>query len=133
MSREAATEEINEWLEYKRIRGKRLEDLDDNIEVLVEAMVYGDLVKDGNELVQKLVEPIGGAGGAIATEKLVYKPRIKQSQIMNIQNQNKIKTTDHQGLMACYVCAITGESFGIIKSMATEDWRVAQSIVLFFT
>lgn len=131
VSRDAAVNEINKWLDYKRIRDARRDENEDNIEVLVEAMMYGDLRKEGNQLVQKLIEPLGAAGSEV--EEITYDARVKQSKIMNVQTRNKVKANDHQALMVCYVAAITGESFGLIKTMVTEDWRIAQSIVLFFT
>ncbi len=127
MTREMAEAEISEWLDFKRIRQDKRSDMADNIDVLVEAMMYGELKKDGQELTQTLIEPIG------QTTELTYQPRVKQKAVNIVQTKNKVKTTEAHALMACYVAAITGKSYGVVSSMVTEDWRVAQAIVLFFT
>ncbi len=125
---QVAREEINSWLDYKRVSDSIREENSESIDTLVRAVQYGELEYDSEEhtLTQKLIEPIG------ETHELTYKPRVKQGEIMRAMTAAKIKAGDGDGRIACYAAATTGKPLGVIKSMITEDFSVAMAIALFF-
>ena len=71
--------------------------------------------------------PIGD-GGKI--NKLVFKPRLTVGEIHN--NLKGIKSNDTDARIYAYIAALTDQPIGVIRSLDTEDYRVASSIVVFF-
>jgi len=129
VSKESAIEEITQWLDYKKLSENKREAQKDQIDTLVEAMVDGSLVLQPDKtLVQKLKWEIGEGSGA--TKSLSYKPRLRMSEVH--EKMHGVKSSDADGRIIAYVCALTSEAKGIIKAMDTEDYSIAQAIAIFF-
>ena len=61
---------------------------------------------------------------------LKFKPRLKMGEIQS-KSQN-LKAGDTFALITAYICALTKINSGIIKEMDSEDYKIAQSVVIFF-
>ena len=129
VSKEVAVKEIQKWLDYKQVDELKVEENQTSIDTLVYAIQTGHLSfnsKD-NMLTQKLKFPIGNE---TTIDVLVYKPRLKMSEV-HLRTQN-VKSNDTFGLITAYVCALTGQNSGLINEIETEDNRIAQAIAIFF-
>jgi len=128
VSQEIARQDINKWLDYKKISPKRRDELKENIDKLVDNVSEGVLiVTDKFELTQDLLFPLGIDG---AIKKLTYKPRLKQIDISKKIQGNK--GTDVGTYVRSYVCALTDQPAGIIGELDSEDYNIANSIAVFF-
>lgn len=128
VSPEIARQDINKWLDCKKISTKRRDELKDNIDKLVDNVSEGILVlNDKNELIQELLFPLGIDG---AIKKLTYKPRLKQADISKKIQGNK--GTDVGSYVRSYVCALTDQPANLIGELDSEDYNVANSIAVFF-
>lgn len=128
VSVEVARQEVNKWLDHKRVSVKRREELKENIDRLVDNISEGLLVLNEKfELVQELLFPVG-EGGAI--KKLTYKPRLKQGEI-----SKKIagaKSSDVGSYVRAYASALTDQPSAIIAELDSEDYNLANQITVFF-
>lgn len=128
ISREVAAQEINGWLDYKKISAKKRELHKDAIDNLVDAVVEGALTLNENfEFTQTLKFPLEGEANLTA---LKYKPRVKVETVqMHLQG---VKPTDNYGLIHSYIAALTTQPKSLIKNLDTEDYSVAYGIAIFF-
>lgn len=132
VSRDVAIEEINKWLNAKKISDKKREFNKENIETLVDSIVEGSLSlkEEDNVLVQNLKFPIESSDGKPAYTQLEYKPRIKMETVhLHLQN---VKGSDADGRVCAYIAALTGKPKDLIKKLDTEDYSVGTSIAIFF-
>lgn len=128
VSREVAEQEINSWLEAKRISEKSREEKKDQIESLIDSIVEGDLqLQEDNSFVHVLKFPIKGE---VEIKQLEYSARIKVATIQ--AHLQTVKNTDTFGMITAYVAALTEKPKNIIKELDTEDYRIAQAIAIFF-
>lgn len=128
ISPEVAQQEIEKWLDHKRVSEKRRESLSDQIEILVNAVVEGELVLDEKfTLKQKLRFPIENE---ITTTALEYKPRLKIGEVHN--RLQGIKPGDADGRITAYISALTGKPKEVIKNLEVDDYGIGQSIAIFF-
>ena len=127
VSRDLAEQDINKWLDDKRVRVRKREENQETIESLIDAACDGALSYDEEKkiLKYKLSFPIGEEG-KITTLK--FKLRISVGEMH--KNLNGAKTGDERVL--AYMCALTGQNSGIIKKMDTADYSLASGIVIFF-
>lgn len=126
VSRKIATEAVEKWLNYKRIRPSARETNAEFIDQLSEYFMDGTLVLDEetHNIIQKLRFKIGNK------EKLTYKPRILVGEIND--RLSRLKSSDGSSKLTAYTVALTGENSAVIDKMDTEDNRVAQTITIFF-
>lgn len=132
ISREQATNEINSWLDYKKVGEKKREAYADSIEALVSAVENGSLsLTPEKVLVQELSFPIGEDGkDTMAVKTLEFKPRLKISTVHN--HLQGVKSTDADGRVHAYVAALTSKPKDLIRAMDTEDFSTSQAIAIFF-
>jgi hypothetical protein len=130
VSKEVASKEIGNWLDYKKVDEVKRKDSADNIELLVNAIESGDLSYDSkdNFLTQKLKWPIGEND---AIKELKYKARLSMKDV-SLRTKN-VKAGDAFALIEAYICALTEQNSGIIGCLdSSTDNKIAQSIASFF-
>lgn len=128
VDRETAEAEVQKWLENKRIRGNKLESFADNIESLVECVMYGQLlIEEDFSWTHILDIPIPGD---VPMEKLSYKPRLTVQETHS--KMKGVKGTDVDGRVVALVAALTGKPSALIGKLDTSDYSVAQNIAIFF-
>ncbi len=126
ISRDLAEQEVNEWLDFKRVKSKKRESNADAIENLIDGFCDGDLVMDQEtkEITLKLSFPAGNLN------EFKFKPRLKLSDTHTYLKN--AKSGDLDARVLAYMCALTGLNSGIVKELDTEDYGLAQSIAIFF-
>lgn len=127
VSREVATEEVNSWLDYKKISDKKRIAQKDQIDSLVDAVCDGTLTLKADKT---FVQELKFTEGENAILKLEFKPRLKMSVIHS--HLQGVKSSDADGRIGAYIAALTNMPKSVIGTMDTEDFGVAQSIALFF-
>lgn len=128
VSKSVAIDDINRWLDAKRIREKKREQNKDLIDVLVEAVEDGILiVQEDNSLTMDLAF---GIGEGESIKKLTFKPRLRIDEVK--PHLERVKSSDGDGRLMAYVTALTGQPTKLIYSMDTSDQSLATSIALFF-
>ena len=126
-----AKKEVNKWLDFKKVDQEKREENADNIDALAKAISVGYLVLDKDfNFIQELKFPIEDSDGQPVQTQLKFKPRLKMGDIQN-KTQN-LKAGDTFALITAYICALTNINSGIIKLMDSEDYKIAQSVVIFF-
>lgn len=128
ISREKATEEVDSYLNHKKISQRRREgDLKNAIESLIDSICEGTLVlKENFVFEQKLKFPPEG----LDFQTLEYKPRVPVKTIhLSLQG---VKSDDADKRVAAYIAAITSKSKAQITSLDTDDYSVGQNFALFF-
>lgn len=128
VSVEAATAEVESWLDTKKVSQQKRDDRADGIKILISAICEGGLsLKEDKTFVQKLKHTFGKD---VLFEELEYKPRIHVGLIH--QHLSNVKSDDPDGRLLAHVAALTGKPKEVLKKMDTEDFAVAQSIAYFF-
>lgn len=128
VSFEIASQDVNRWLDFKKISPKKREEKQDSIDSLVEAVQEGILrIDDDCNIIQKLSFPIGEE---LKINELKFKPRITQGDLMSYTNN--VKATDADGRINAYIAALSGQPKEAVKKMDTEDYKISQSIAFFF-
>ncbi len=132
---EIAEQEVQNWLEFKKVSERKRENYKDNIETIVNAMVDGVLVLEPDtftfkQTLKHKIAPDEKSQQSGSIEELEYKPRITVRQVqMQLQG---IKASDVQGMILGYACALTGKPKGILAALDTEDFNTVQAIAIFF-
>lgn len=128
VSRELAEQEMNSWLDAKKIFASRRENYKDAIETLIEAIQNGVLIlEEGGQFRHKLLFPIQGE---MAITELTYKPRLNKKMLET--PLKGVKANDSQGRMLAYLQALTDAPKNILAVLDHEDDRIADSILIFF-
>lgn len=125
VSQEVAEREVNEWLDFKRIKASRRKDLEDQIEGLVNLVMEGDMVI----LEDKTIELALGQS-LDSKSKLTFKPRLSLREVQ--PRLREVKPGDADGRLMAYICALTGESMGVLGLMDTVDYTACTNIAVFF-
>jgi hypothetical protein len=127
VSKEIAIQDVNRWLDYKRVRASKREDYKQHIDSLVAAIQDGLLtVEEDHTITQHLLFEIGEGG----TKELKFKPRLTQEQLNPYISKLASGSADER--LRAYICALTGQAVGIISKLDTEDNTISQSIAVFF-
>lgn len=123
---ETATQEVEKWLNYKKVKPSRRESLRSFIDILVEAVQLGQLtLGENHEWIMALDFPIG------EIKELTFKPRITDAELSNYKRNVKgVDAFDTQQLVL--LCGLTTQMAGTIRNLDTADRAVADAIVLFF-
>ena len=132
VKKEQAIKEVHAWLDIKKTKPYKREEMVDSIDLLAESISAGELKFDPETGIihHELLFPVEDNEGMVITNSLTYKPRLKVHEVQN--KLQKVKSNDIQGMIAVYVSAITGEAIGIIKNLDSEDYRISQAIAGFF-
>ena len=129
-----AREEVESWLDYKKIRDSQREENQDNIEALVEWISEGVLSYDQSSGVftHRLQFPLknDGEGGGNFLEELTYKPRIRVKDTK--PHMKGVKSSDADGRVMAYLSAITNQNRSILENLDYSDYSIATNIVVFF-
>lgn len=123
---DTAREEINAWLDEKKVRESKREKFKEHIETLALAVSDGLLTRkeETNELVQKLQFPVG------TLNELVFKPRLNNEMLRPFLKN--IAHDDASARLNAYVSALTTQTTGLISKIDTEDIDISQTIAVFF-
>jgi DNA recombination-dependent growth factor C len=125
---EQASEEIEKWLDSKKILQQRRKDLEAQIELLTSAIMAGSLVLgEGNEFKQILSFSFGKD---VTISELTYKHRMQMATIH--LHMKDVKSTDADGRLLAHVAALTGKNKEIINKMDSSDYAIASAIAMFF-
>jgi hypothetical protein len=128
VQREVAEQEIDKWLDSKKIFKSDRENNQSQIDTLVDAIVNGVLSVDSEgNFVHKLMFPTEGDK---SITELKYKKRLQERDTR--RPLKGVSPTDIEGRMTAYIQALTDETSGIIGALDTYDARIAKSIVVFF-
>ena len=128
ISKEIALQEVEKWLDYKKISESKKEARTESIDALVEAISDGYLVlNDDFSFVQTLKFP---TENEMSFKQLTYKPRLKISTIHS--HLQGVKASDGDSRICAYVAALTSLPKDLIKALDTEDYSIAQGIAIFF-
>lgn len=131
VDRETAEQEIESWLDAKKIFPSTREDSKDAIETLIEAVMYGVLTYNKDEqhkLTHQLQFPLGEEGLTVATFE--YKHRINDKILQKYMKG--VSGKDGDARINATLAALTGQPRGIIEGLDTIDKKVANAIVVFF-
>ena len=125
---ELAMQEIERWLDYKKVSPRKREANKDSIDILADAVSTGNLVlKEDCTLVQTLNFPISSEK---KTEVLEFKPRLQMKSVY--QHLQGVKPSDIDARLYAYAAALTGNPKELIKNLETSDYEVVSAIVVFF-
>ena len=128
---ELAKQEINHWLDNKKIFASVRKKQKSNISILAEAMSEGYLVYDPetNGFKHILIHPITNDGKETLKE-LKYKGRLNDKELQ--PHMLGIKPTDGLGMMQAHVAALTTTPRAVIAVLDTADRKIAHAIAVFF-
>lgn len=126
VSREQATEEVNGWLDKKKVYESTRESQKDSVDILVEAMMAGDLVLDEktNEFTHNLLFPLD------EIKSLKYKSRLNDKMLR--PHLQGVKSNDADGRLAAHTAALTSQPKAVIESLDSADKKIMMSIAVFF-
>lgn len=128
VNRETAVEELNKWLDAKRITGNKRKSNEEIEEELIDAIEDGWLVlNDDFTFTQRLKFPIQGT---TEINELKHAFRVKVGEL-NAKLRG-VKTDDIVGRVLTYVSVLTDQPKGIIGALDTADYSVASSIATYF-
>jgi len=128
---EQAKKEVNKWLDFKKVDVEKRDENIESIEAIAKSISTGYLVLDkDHNLIQELKFPMEDEDGNVVMSQLKFKPRLKMGEIQN-KTQN-LKAGDTFALITGYICALTNINSGLIKQLDSEDYKIAQSVVIFF-
>lgn len=129
ISEEIARQEVDKWLDYKRVSEEKRADNEAAINGIVAAVANGSLIisDQGHEITHVLMFPIGTNEDV---KELTYKARL------SLKERNKrtkgVKPTDTGDYIAAIIAALAGDNKAVIEEMDTEDYNIVQNIALFF-
>jgi hypothetical protein len=126
VSREQATQEVEQWLDRKKVYASTREAQKDSIETLIEAMMNGDLTLDEktNELNHKLLFPLD------EVKELKYKSRLNDKMMR--PHLQGVKSNDADGRLNALTACLTSQPKAVIENLDSADKRIMMSIAVFF-
>lgn len=126
---ETAQEEVDKWLDHKKVSQGKREKQKPHIEVLVDAICDGTLTLNSDFSFSHLLKfPIGE--GADAVKEIKYKPRISHGEV-HVYLQ-KCKSDDAHGQVLAYIQALTKQPKELLTRLDSEDHAIAQGFAVFF-
>ena len=131
VTRKVAELEVTKWLDHKKVKDRKRENLQDQIDIMVGAIIDGSLVLDQDcKFTHQLSFPIENAKGEVTVRSLTYKPRLS---VIEINAKMKgVKPTDADARVVGYISALTGQPSAVLTSLDTEDNSLAQAFATFF-
>lgn len=128
---EVARLEVEKWLDYKKVKSSKRENLSDQIDILVDNVVDGTLVlEEGCKFTHELSFPLKNEEGKDKLKTLIYKPRVNVQQINT--KMTGLKPTDADGRILGYIAALTDQPLALIAKMDTEDVSIGKAFAMFF-
>jgi len=128
ISYEIAQQEVNKWLDARRVSVSKRESQEAAISSLIEAVMYGNIVIDeNNQITQTLTYPIGEND---SFTKLTYKTRITQGEVST--RISALKNSDSLSVISAYVSALTTQPLSLLQKLDTTDYSLCQTIAVFF-
>jgi hypothetical protein len=124
VTREVAIVEIDNWLDQKKVYPSTRETCKADIDLLIDAMVAGDLILDNGSFKHKLLFPLEGL------IELTYKPRLNDAMVK--PHMQGVKNGDGDGRLAAHTAALTSQPKRIIESLDSADKKIMMSIMVFF-
>jgi hypothetical protein len=129
MPLEQAVNEINGWLDYKRIDQSDRKKYAEAIDKLAENVAYGDLsIAEDKTMTFKLAFPIEVA--SVPVEAITIKGRLTAKEVKD--KTLKVKAGDGDGRLLAYLEAATGQQEQVLEKLDTKDFNVLNNIALFF-
>lgn len=127
-----AVDNVNQWLNHKKISQNKRESLQGMIDNLVGAVADGNLVlMEDMKLRHILVFPLEDEMGNSSLTELVYKPRLSDAQLEPYKKS--VKGSDFDSSLKRTILALTGQSLGVINLLdGSTDRQIAESIAVFF-
>ena len=131
VSEEVAKQEVEKWLEFKKLDQEDVDEIDDRKASLSRAIQKGYLSLDKEcNFIQTLKFPIKSDSGEMMLDKLTYKPRLTMSDVEKRTKGLDMKNTFV--VIRAYVSALTDVNSGLISKMDSSDNKIAQAIAIFF-
>ena len=133
---EVAQQDIDKWLDYKKIGQHKRELLKEAIDTIYDALVSGELtIKEDFTILYRLKFPVSSAvAGSDEPSKelkeLSFKPRLNGEQLE--ARLKHMKATDTASRVRAYIQALTNAPEVLLKKLDTSDLDVCQSIAGFF-
>ena len=127
ISRIQAEEEVNSWLDFKRVRLSKREENEQHVSGMIECVEEGIfIINDDQSITFKVLFPdcLGD------TEELIFKPRITDDEIS--RHLKKMDRKDANIYILARKAALTGVNTSILKKMDTEDSSISDHITAFF-
>ena len=130
IDRETAEQEVNAWLEAKKVFPSTIEDNKDSIEILIESIMYGILTfeKGDNSFKHQLLFPLGEDGAMVTELKYIHRVNDKILQ----RFMKGVAAKDADGRLNATIAALTNTARGIIEGLDTMDKKVSNAIAIFF-
>jgi hypothetical protein len=125
LSLELAQQEVEEWMNVKKVRTSVREANKENIQVLADGFMDGLLAlnKETNEITQELMHPTDGV------KKLVFKSRLTAGDKSKYLSRAK---SDINSQIVALLAALSGENSALIAGLDTDDIAVSRSLTSFF-
>lgn len=131
LTKELATEEVQKWLDHKKVSESKRAASAGSVEALIEAFMSGVLILNTDfTITHKLNFPIKDKDEKIALAEIIYKPRVKMETIHS--HFQGVKAADADGRVAAMCAAVSGQNKALILKQDTEDYSIGQAIVVFF-
>ncbi len=129
VSEQAATEELNKWLDFQGIPEKQRVDLKPNIDIIIGAICEGKLIiNDDNSLTQKLKYPFGAE---VKVNELKYRSTPITIGEVDSYKSGIGQDIDNRSMLA-NVCAATGQLYSVLSKMSSKDYNLSAAVIIFF-
>lgn len=137
VSEKIARQDIEAWLDAKRIPAGKRKEAKEVIKTMTRAVVDGLLIWDGDQkrLTQVLIWPLGENEDIKTIE---YKNRVTQGDIsarmkgLNTDSDSSDTGDMTSKVMGVYLSAISGLNAALVDRLDTVDYNVAQAVISFF-
>lgn len=126
VSIEKATQEVEGWLDKKKVYPSVRESQKDSIDLLIEAIMQGDLTLDekSGEFVHKLQFPLP------ELTELRYKARLNDKMLR--PHLQGVKASDADGRFLALAAALTSQPKAVLEGLDSSDKKIMMSIGVFF-
>lgn len=128
VERSLAEQEITDWLDKKKVSSSVRESNKDSIDLLVDCICDGEMVKGDKDLLEYTLKHQFGEEEKVT--KLTFKPRLNDKMLKPYLNG--VKANDAEGRLLAYISALTGVQRAILENMDSVDKKVAMAVVIFF-
>jgi len=131
VSNELAVNEMTRWLDYKKIKPAKRESNKEQADLIVSCIEEGQIEIDEEcNMKFNLNFPIHSDEGDVMLASMIFKPRLKVHEIS--AKMKGVKATDIDARMAAYISASAQINSGQVRNLDTEDFNVAQAVILYF-
>ncbi len=126
---DVAKAEIDAWLDQKKVYESTREAYKDNIDLLIDAMMNGDLTRNDstNVLTHKLLFPDELGNEVISID---YRARLNDNTLKPYMQG--VKAGDADGRLLGLAAALTSQPKALISKMDSADKKIMTAIAIFF-